>query len=88
MDVYSRTPIGVFNPHIWPPNLEGVRGTPTVTRLITIDRQLFYEQCEESVVSTLAPDLHPQPSVSRWWQLTTAVSRGTSGQVTSWPRPT
>ena len=52
MDVYSRTPIGVFNPHIWPPNLEGVRGTPTVTRLITIDRQLFYEQCEESVVST------------------------------------
>ena len=33
----------MFNPHTWPPNLEGVRGSPTATELITIDRQLFYD---------------------------------------------
>ena len=38
-----KDPIGVFNPHTWPPNLEGVRGSPTATELITIDRQLFYD---------------------------------------------
>ena len=88
MDVYSRTPIGVFNPHIWPPNLEGVRGTPTVTRLITIDRQLFYEQCEESVVSTLAPELHPQLCIKMVAADHSCVQGDHSGQVTSWPHPT
>ena len=88
MDVYSRTPIGVFNPHIWPPNLEGVRGTPTVTRLITIDRQLFYEQCEESIVSTLAPDLHPQFCIKMVAADRSCVQGDYSDQVTSWPHPT
>ena len=43
MDIYSRTLIGVFNPYTLLPNLEGVTGTPTVTELIAIDRQLFYD---------------------------------------------
>ena len=78
-----KDPIGVFNPHTWPPNLEGVRGSPTATELITIDRQLFYDAMwriwsfHPTIIRILSdshyrdvvtpPDITHTALTSSWW---------------------